>query len=139
MCIQNALRLFVHTKAAICARHQYALVCLADKAEWLLDFTGDVENITDMIGQVTAQEPSPTFDMASLGDEVLQRVRGTVPKPLSMAQLLDAQVKSGQITQEEADAIIGKSRAAADMGADAATPAPTPQQNPDCVTRLVFV
>ena len=69
--VKRAIGIFVWTKHRIDPRHQFAVVALQDTAMWVLDFTSNPADITNLLDGVNSVfQCSDTFDMSSLFDIV---------------------------------------------------------------------
>jgi hypothetical protein len=65
--LQQALQQFVKLKSCFDPRHSFAVCTLADSAEWLLDFTNDVDMVCTVLAGLHVQQGcDPAFDFQSL-------------------------------------------------------------------------
>jgi hypothetical protein len=65
--LQQTLQQFVQLKAYFDSRHSFAVCALADSAEWLLDFTTDVDMVCTVLAGLHVQQGcDPAFDFQSL-------------------------------------------------------------------------
>lgn len=67
--VQRALNIFVYSKLSMSERHQFGLLTLTDKANWLQKPCGR-EGITAAIARLNAEGEYRSFDMGSLFQQV---------------------------------------------------------------------
>ncbi|XP_071953672.1 BRISC and BRCA1-A complex member 1-like [Antedon mediterranea] len=73
--IQNVLHIFIQTKNAINANHEFALVVLQEKAIWYQDFTNDCSEFIDDLYDLNAEKQDcEEFDMSSLFETLHENV-----------------------------------------------------------------
>ncbi|XP_038067992.1 BRISC and BRCA1-A complex member 1-like [Patiria miniata] len=77
--IKKALNLFVETKSAINAKHEFALVLLQESALWIQDFTSDVDEFVNVLLDLTNDTTEcERCDLSSLFDVIHEKVQPPV-------------------------------------------------------------